>query len=57
VMLDLETAVDAAWVTTFAGVVKAAGLDTGMLVTTVNGKFTPYAVTSPDGNVWTVTGS
>jgi hypothetical protein len=55
VMLDLETAVDAAWVTTFGGVVKAAGLDTGMVVTTVNGVFTGLPVTSPDGTTWTVT--
>jgi hypothetical protein len=57
VMLDLEEAVDAAWVTTFAGVVKAAGLDTGMLVTTVNGVFKASPATSPDGTTWTVTGS
>jgi hypothetical protein len=55
VMLDLETAVDAAWVTTFAGVVKAAGLDTGMVVTTVNGVFEGWPATSTDGTTWTVT--
>lgn len=55
VMLDLETAVDASWVTTFAAVLHTAGLNTGYLVTTVDGVFTGWPATSPDGTTWTVT--
>jgi hypothetical protein len=54
IMLDLEEAADPAWVTTFAAVVKAAGLNTGEVTTTINGSFKSAPATSPDGQVWTI---
>lgn len=54
VLLDIEQAVDAAYVNTFVSILHGvAKMDTGMIVTTVNGLFVAAAANSSDGINWT----